>query len=123
MKKGIVYIVLIAYVALLCKPVMPYVADEIAHAFWYSQHMATIHVENGKYHVHKQVVEESKKATPNKDIELLKKYSSESEYLIFSIASTSQKYTLVNDKKFTGVIFSICNQVLDIDAPPPKRLV
>ena len=65
MKKIVIYIFLLAYSVFLLKPLLPYVADACAHAFWYSSHMATVHYVNGKFHVHKEVMEESKKTNNN----------------------------------------------------------
>jgi hypothetical protein len=60
MKKLFLHIILISYTALLFKPVMPYVNDFISHAFFYAKHMATVHMENGQYHVHFEAAENSK---------------------------------------------------------------
>ena len=38
----------------MLKPAIPYVSDAVSHVLWYNEHMATVHLENGKYHVHKE---------------------------------------------------------------------
>ena len=70
MKNLLLYLLLFSYTSVMFKPVMPYVSDIIAHAFWYSHHMATVHYENGKYHVHNEVSKEAKnnnQENPNTD--------------------------------------------------------
>ena len=54
---GLLYI----YGFALLKPILPIANDIIAHAFFKIQHLSTIHIENGKYHVHQELaVEEDK---------------------------------------------------------------
>ena len=36
---------------------MPYVNDFVSHVFFYAKHMATVHAENGKWHVHFEAAE------------------------------------------------------------------
>jgi hypothetical protein len=48
-------ILLFCYAFLLFKPAVPFVKDRLAHTFFYAQHVRTVHVENGKEHVHYEV--------------------------------------------------------------------
>ena len=50
-----VRVVLAALALSLFKPVMPLVVDGLAHAFWGSVHIATVHKHQGKEHVHYEV--------------------------------------------------------------------
>lgn len=61
MKKVLLYLLLFVYSVNLVKPVFPYVKDSVAHIFWYAQHAATVHFENGKYHMHAEAVKETQK--------------------------------------------------------------
>lgn len=72
MKKATIYLLLFAYTTIVCKPIFPSLADSIAHVFWYSEHMATVHVENGKYHVHLAYAKAAKKGYPEKDANIPK---------------------------------------------------
>ena len=67
MKKGLLYLLLFSYAVIIFKPVMPTIADTMAHIFWYSHHMATVHYENGKYHVHLEYADAAKKGYPEKN--------------------------------------------------------
>ncbi|ASS47948.1 MAG: hypothetical protein A3D31_01355 [Candidatus Fluviicola riflensis] len=42
------------------KPILPFAGDFIAHAFNEFDHVATVHFENGEYHVHAEVVKDAK---------------------------------------------------------------
>ncbi|MCC7380150.1 MAG: hypothetical protein IT255_12395 [Chitinophagaceae bacterium] len=57
MKKLLLYIVLFAYTAFLQKPAIPFLKDFINHTFFYAKHLAVVHKENGKYHVHVEVAQ------------------------------------------------------------------
>lgn len=55
---------LLAYVFGVLKPLSPIVNDIVQHVFNEASHMATIHYEDGKYHVHKELaVEQSPEST------------------------------------------------------------
>jgi hypothetical protein len=61
-KKGLIYLMLSVYVFGLIKPVMPLVNDVLAHTFFKNSHMATIHYENGRYHMHLELQQEITKS-------------------------------------------------------------
>ena len=42
----------------LLKPIFPIVNDIVAHTFYKMQHMATVHYENGEYHIHAELADE-----------------------------------------------------------------
>jgi hypothetical protein len=67
MKKALLYLLLFSYSIIVVKPVLPTVSDTIAHIFWYSEHMATVHYEHGQYHVHMEYTEAAKKGYPEKN--------------------------------------------------------
>ena len=59
-RNAFIYLMLGIYTFGLIKPVMPLVKDIIAHTFFESSHMATVHYENGRYHIHLELKEEVK---------------------------------------------------------------
>ena len=72
MKKALLYLLLFSYTTVVLKPVFPTIADTVAHIFWYSEHMATVHFENGRYHVHLEYQQAAKNTVPGKDAAMLK---------------------------------------------------
>ena len=59
-KKAILYTFIFVYGFALIKPITPIVNDVIAHTFYKMEHLATVHFENGKYHVHAELATEHK---------------------------------------------------------------
>jgi hypothetical protein len=64
-KKIAIYILLSFYVFAQLKPVIVVVEDVLAHTFWKMQHMATVHYENGHYHIHTELSDISEKESKN----------------------------------------------------------
>lgn len=56
---GILLLVAV-YSCMPLKPILPFASDFIAHTFNEFDHVASVHFENGKYHVHADVVNDSK---------------------------------------------------------------
>jgi mannose-6-phosphate isomerase class I len=57
MKKQLAIILLFCYASVLLRPLVPVVSDFLAHTFWSSDHIATVHYENGHYHLHYELKE------------------------------------------------------------------
>lgn len=55
-KQAIICALVCVYSFALLKPVMPVVNDVVAHTFFKMQHMATVHYENGKHHLHVELL-------------------------------------------------------------------
>lgn len=119
MKKAIIYLLLFSYSLMLMRPVAPFAADIIAHTFWYSQHIATVHFENGKYHVHYQYMSESQKNAPGKNAHATKTETFSNDYLVsqqeynFSIRLVMNSYSTKPSSSIPEV-YPSCNY------PPPK---
>lgn len=61
MKRFLSYSLLCIYATVMVHPVMPSLADAFSHILNYSEHIATVHVENGRQHVHYEYMEAAKK--------------------------------------------------------------
>jgi hypothetical protein len=48
-------VLLFAYILLMFKPVMPILADMMAHTFWLQKHLMEVHEVNGKFHIHTEL--------------------------------------------------------------------
>ncbi len=83
MKKLLLHIILFSYAIVMFKPAFPYVEDFISHVLFYKQHMATIHFENGKYHVHTEVAKIAKEENSNKSVPSSKKDNSTSDHIVY----------------------------------------
>jgi hypothetical protein len=60
------WLILFSYILLIFNPVMPIVADVMAHTFWEKQHLLTVHEVNGKFHVHFELIRNAKQAEKDK---------------------------------------------------------
>lgn len=119
MKKAAAYIFLFAYIVMLIKPVTPIISDAIAHVFYYSQHMATVHYENGKMHVHQEMMKKAGEENSSKDQGLLKKSQAVDEYVspgqnVISCFITSIKSSPIFNSS------SIYDRSPGITLPPPR---
>ncbi len=55
MRLKLIYLLLIAYTLLQLSPLVSVLADTWAHSFNTKVHLATIHFENGHYHLHTEL--------------------------------------------------------------------
>ncbi len=101
------------------RPLVPLAADMIAHTFWYSQHMATVHFENGKYHVHYQYLNETQKSIPGKN-----PHSNKTETFNSDYTASAQDYyfpiRLVMNNYLCKPSSSIPEVYPQRNYPPPK---
>ncbi|MCD6069315.1 MAG: hypothetical protein K0S33_4141 [Bacteroidetes bacterium] len=119
-KKGLTYLMLIAYVFGILKPLSPIAADIIAHTFDQAHHMATVHFENGKYHVHKEIAVEAAEESPKKNTaqtfspdELLGSHVQSNVYT-FSVNYTETSVIDTDtDTRFSDIFFKTFS-------PPPE---
>jgi hypothetical protein len=104
------------------KPLTVMINDVLAHTFWKVQHMATVHYENGHYHLHtelKTISEESNDSTQEKVPDSEKSNEDTSNQIVHEF-----NYDFAtNSILFTGVVMTdqdVLNGYLNISAPPPK---
>ena len=103
----------------MLKPVLPYVSDLLAHVFWYSDHMATMHYENGKFHVHLQSSEAAKADYPGKVPNTFKSEVSVGDHLPVLIQENQNKLTFSRHYSHPKEFFFSCEKP-GYDYPPPR---
>jgi hypothetical protein len=119
MKKLILHIALLSYTIVMLKPVLPHVSDFVNHIFFYTQHMATVHIENGKMHVHKEIVDNTKKEASQKELPSSKKENSANDHISFHQKET--KTVLVLNRIFQiPVSAALQHNYPQGDYPPPR---
>ncbi len=107
MKQVALYIILFSYSMVMLKPVSPFISDAVEHIFNYTRHMATVHYENGKLHVHKELVENAKKRESPKEAPASKKEN-----------STNDQITIQQKQSVQVLAESIACQI-----PPASKLI
>jgi valyl-tRNA synthetase len=118
-KKFVIYAFLYVYCFGLIKPIMPIVNDVIAHTFYKMEHLATVHFENGKYHVHEELASEASKRNDAKGTNQF----SENETLSSHIINKKIEYKIYPSLS-SKIIFSKEQHLLDAFVqnvtPPPE---
>jgi hypothetical protein len=114
-KKQVAILLLVCYSLALAKPLVPVVSDFLAHTFWKSEHLATVHYENGKYHVHLDI----EKAGKEQQNDQKKTTEKDSSVHLNSICD----YVFL-PRKLSGLLISGKQQIVNtisrtISSPPP----
>lgn len=121
MKKLLLYILLFCYTVVTFKPVLPFMSDFVGHAFFYAHHMATVHYENGKYHVHYEVIKDVKEESTDKTPgPASKKDNSANEHFVTESRQTGFVIALPAIKYHTAEAPGISSIDLNNDYPPPR---
>ena len=119
MKKTALYILLFANSTAMLKPVTPYISDAVAHIFYKARHMATVHYEDGKFHVHKEVLKNVKENEPGKEKPSSKKDNSTNDQFCSLKNDEQQRLFSCNDySSFLTAILPFTDPRQDY--PPPK---
>jgi hypothetical protein len=119
MKQLALYIILFSYSMVMLKPVSPYISDAAEHIFNYTKHMTTIHYENGKYHVHKDLVNEAKKNNPAKENGTAKKENSANDHIVM-LQKLPTGFLPVNMARQISTKSRLLNNYLAGEYPPPR---
>lgn len=110
--------VLLAYATSLSMPVLPYVADSVAHTFWLYQHIATVHYENGQYHTHYEAAEIAKKTGTEKG-PTHKQMDVANEHIV-TVSNYNLKLPIKGLPSYAIYQSDIAESLLPSDDLPPK---
>ncbi len=113
------YIILFSYSMLILSPVTPYISDLVAHSFYLNKHMATVHFENGKLHVHKEVIDKAEKEEPVKQSSAAKKNNSTSDHTS-QLTVDSWQYLHKTITFYASTTSSLAYIYLFNHYPPPR---
>lgn len=119
MKRIALYIILFSYCMVMLKPVSPFIADTFEHIFNFTKHMATVHYENGKYHVHKELINNAKKQNPAKENSTAKKENSANDHIALQQKQSAKVLPVVISYQLHAAS-NLLNNYLAGDYPPPR---
>ena len=119
MKKLLLHILLLSYTVVMVKPVLPYISDFAAHTFFYAQHMATVHYQNGKLHVHREIIDNAKKNDPSKENPSSKKEDSVNDHISLLQKNKQPCFHEINNY-LISYSSSLASIYLQADYPPPR---
>ena len=117
MKKQFAILLLLCYSLALIKPLVPAVSDFVSHTYWKSEHLATVHFENGKYHLHIDMEKAGKHDQQNDPKKISEK--NQTVHLKTAFATIEAPVTVSN-------VLPACKQEIHSDflppvsSPPPK---
>jgi hypothetical protein len=119
LQKDLARLTLFAYVLLVFNPVMPLIADKMAHTFWLEYHLVTVHHVYGDGHLHLEMVNNAKHAGTEKTSGNTK--SSTNEYVhVVPDAGYQFFYACLTDSPYP--VYNINLSVIHppIDYQPPE---
>ena len=120
MKKLLLHIILFSYAIVMFKPAFPYLKDAVNHLVFYKQHMATVHFENGKYHVHAEITKNAKEDNSNKTVPSSKKENTSTDHIAFT-EKTNKPITAIFFKNFkVPASYDLADGNLQYNYPPPR---
>lgn len=119
MKKQVALFLLCCYTLVLLRPVVPCVTDFLAHSFWSTDHIATVHYENGKYHLHVEI-KEAAGATENAPASSAPKLGCETAVVHLLPNALVLPEPNVNSIQFSDTrVLLIAHPFLAVSSPPP----
>ena len=119
MKKLVLLFLFFTYIVSVLKPMLPFVADAVAHAFFYQKHIATVHSVNGKRHVHHEFVRTIKNDNTRNNTANNKKIEVTDDHLFLSNKCKTHLYICVNPT-IKSVNLHLISPPLFSQFPPPK---
>ncbi len=122
-KRLFIYLILFVYAAAQLKPLTVMLNDVLAHTFSKVQHMATVHFENGHYHLHnelKKISEEDKSSTQEKSSSTEKSNETNSNQIIHELNFDFETKSILIPKMLNPVQ-DIISGFTQINSPPPKK--
>jgi hypothetical protein len=108
------------YTAAQLRPLIAVVQDVVAHTFFKLQHTATVHYENGHYHLHKELkdISEEDNSSPTESS------SQKADEVLSSHLPQENEFILSAFQTITPACFSSHDKCLEafilISSPPPK---
>lgn len=119
MKITIAFILFILYTLALCKPVLPFLKDEVAHIFWKAQHIASVHHHHGDHHAEDEIAEAAHEEENNKNPATTKTSEPVSVHMVVQTLYNIP-HSITEKLKFAISVNHISTVSLDKHYPPPK---
>jgi len=118
LRKDIALLVLASYTLLIFNPVMPILADIVAHTFWEKEHLITVHKIYGANHVHAEI--ERAAHQPDKEKSTGNSKSNQEEYLhfVYKVLFNFSAGHFIK-RSYPPFKFSYPVSYPDVDYPPP----
>ena len=120
MKKALLYLLMVTYALDVIKPTLPFVYDAVAHAIFYQHHITSVHMVNGKQHVHHEFVQAAKKENSGNNSSSLKKIIPTEDHLFLPFYYKPPTAIFV-ELRFKAKIINLSLRSISTNFPPPKQ--
>ncbi len=107
-----------AYCSTLIRPVLPTIADKLAHTFSYKEHLANVHNHYGHDHVFAEYAHNSKSSTPINNNILADEIFSSVHLISMNLYTVFVVQELL--QHFANAVFPLFYVDLKVDSPPPR---
>ncbi len=91
----------------------------MAHTFWYAQHTATVHYENGKYHLHKEIASNALKDQSQQNNNTIKQSLTQDLYVSHIENNCNNCFSTIR-VNYQNTICNLINTYPFLLYPPPK---
>lgn len=118
-KRVVAYYLLIIYVLATCKPVLPVVADVLAHTFWETSHIEGVHHDHGSHHLEIEISKAEKHEHGSANNVILK-YSETVSLHLAAIMIDHFVFSTRDAQYLPIVSYNLYTTVLEGNYPPPK---
>ncbi len=118
-KEVLAYFLLIIYLVATCKPVLPIAADILAHTFWESNHVESVHHQHGSQHVQSEITH-AEDNDDNSQNDSTLKFSEPVPLHLAAILSFDFNFIAFRQSYLPSTSNSIFQTTLDRTYPPPK---
>lgn len=122
-KFSIAYYLIIIYVSIMFKPMIPLIIDAFDHSFAKAEHIATIHAVYGDNHTEADVAKAGGENSSDKNQNTVKC----AEYASVHLFCPKEKSRIVINPIHTTysslIFYNIPDTFISITVPPPKTLV
>jgi hypothetical protein len=107
---------LFAYALAILRPALPVLSDAIAHLSDEAAHIASVHYENGKYHVHKELRKSAEKSKEKSTFQ-----NAHDVFQHFPVAEARLDYQSQSFKSHSFLYHQhLSDFLLQINLPPPR---
>ncbi len=103
----------------MCKPVLPLVNDILAHTFWKTEHIITVHHENGKDHLHYELKKVSNQNNEDANSPAPKTSESVSVHILLQ-NNYDFSHSATSEQKYLSRSRNLLSTFLELNTPPPK---
>ena len=110
---------MLIYITAMCKPVLPLVNDFLSHTFWKTEHIAIVHYENGKNHLHYELKKVNDQNNNDSNSPAPKSSESVSVH-VFSQNNYDFSHRIISEQKHLTGSYCLLSTFIKLNTPPPK---